>query len=206
MPPQWLIIAALFCTASVLLLSRPTYTFLTSTGVMGSIHMHVGVCCCFFASGFEQSSECALMFRPKLLKATKVASLSEQFVWPRKASQKPSQLMMRWGCGQKWRMKNVERMIDDDETSKKVKEREKGSSFSSYIKLYNCAYSTPLWQCFLRNWKMFLTTFSTSLKGCWIWGWTRGVKWTTPTSTYTHARTDRQQEGSKQRGVSTPAQ
>lgn len=54
-----------------------------------------------------------------------------------------------------------------------------------------CAYSIPLWQCFLRNWKTFLTTFSTSLKGCWIWGWTRGVKWTTPTSTCRHTERER---------------
>lgn len=40
-----------------------------------------------------------------------------------------------------------ERMIDEDETSEKARERERdgeGRSFSSYIKLYNCTYSTPL--------------------------------------------------------------
>lgn len=66
---------------------------------------------------------------------------------------------------------------------------------TSFIRL-TCTYSTPLWQCFLRNWKTFLTTFSTSWKGCWIWGWTKGVKWTTPTSTYSERK-------SRQRGVST---
>lgn len=67
------------------------------------------------------------------------------------------------------------------------------------------AYSIPLWQCFLRNWKRFLTTFSTSLKGCWICALTRGVTWTTPTSTcrrrggHTHFR-GRGGEGTKAGG------
>lgn len=77
--------------------------------------------------------------------------------------------------------------------SKKRERVDRGPT--SFIRL-TCTYSTPLWQCFLRNWKTFLTTFSTSWKGCWIWGWTKGVKWTTPTSTYNERK-------SRQRGVST---
>lgn len=77
--------------------------------------------------------------------------------------------------------------------SKKRERVDRGPT--SFIRL-TCTYSTPLWQCFLRNWKTFLTTFSTSWKGCWIWGWTKGVKWTTPTSTYSERK-------SRQRGVST---
>lgn len=75
--------------------------------------------------------------------------------------------------------------------SKKRERVDRGPT--SFIRL-TCTYSTPLWQCFLRNWKTFLTTFSTSWKGCWIWGWTKGVKWTTPTSTYSE-RKSRQRGG-----------
>lgn len=41
----------------------------------------------------------------------------------------------------------------------------------------------PWWQCFLLNWKTLWTTFSTSLKGCCIFGCTNGVKWMIVTST-----------------------
>lgn len=78
----------------------------------------------------------------------------------------------------------------------KSKKRERADRGPTRFIRLTCTYSTPLWQCFLRNWKTFLTTFSTSWKGCWIWGWTKGVKWTTPTSTYSERK-------SRQRGVST---
>lgn len=46
------------------------------------------------------------------------------------------------------------------------------------------SYPSPRWQYFLRNWNTFWTTFSTSLNGCSILGCIKGVKCTTPTSTF----------------------
>lgn len=166
--PQWLIIATLFCTASVLLFSRPTCSLRTGTRVTGSTNTHVGV---FFV--FARSLERELWACFHLQKPKKWCLCQKIIVINGEIRRRRSE-MQNVKCRER---------ENENETSKEVKETE-WRVFPSIINLDNCAYSTPLWQNFLRNWKMFLTTLSTSLKGCWIWGWTRGVKWTTPTSTY----------------------
>lgn len=79
----------------------------------------------FFANGFEQSSECALMFRPKILKATKVASFVRTVCVTKKSKSEtiPINDEMKRLRSEMENEKCRERMTDEDETST-LKERE----------------------------------------------------------------------------------
>lgn len=168
--PQWLIIAALFHTASVPLLSEPTCAFPTSAGAAGSEHMHVAVWAL------------SLVVVNRALKLLHSAgSINRCGICERKKGKSGSHCNGGWNRDSV-REQNAEGMTDEDDSKAKKKKTGKLGGWRPH----HCAYCSPLWQCFLRNWKTFLTTFSTSLKGCCIRGWSRGVKCTTPTSTCTH--------------------
>lgn len=126
----------------------------------------------FVAGGCEQSSEVA----PQCRKHQSLWDLWEEKrqIWKPQVMGDETGILSGSRTQREWQMRTTQ------------KQRKKKTGKLGGWRPHHCAYCSPLWQCFLRNWKTFLTTFSTSLKGCCIRGWSRGVKCTTPTSTCTH--------------------
>lgn len=132
-------------------------------------------------------------------KPQKVVSLSERCVWPREASQKPSQLMKRWrGCKRTRgrRQRGRERMIDEDKT--------RGRATSScVIVLTPLLYGSTSCETGKCSWRLSPPAWRAAGSGAAPEAWSEPLP-RPPRHTHTRTVRSKRRLGGRGGGVSTP--